>query len=350
MESERRVINTRGYLGINKPRFSSRSDLQSDWRRPTESDGKKNDQQYISSPQFPGEFLRIDPKAKFLENEQIEGVHLLTDFDLPCGPLLYLMKISTFSHREPYDVVPRAYGTCYFLYVDSAGQIYLENMSQHIFRVDDDHSINMVSSNGRPITDTVLDGVFTRAKCPGRGSSDEDSEYGNDNNGRLTFLIHDAIRCNGVDLTDLNIRSRMNVIQEEVMKQWDKRTMLSEKEAFNLDFVGCKEASLAMDYLSFGFQDNFKYSFSCLVFFPRQKGYKCNTCYDVFQWSESSKYTCNFRLKFTQFAQYKDCPARMNKAELHAVGYPQRSESFFDTIPLTEEIRGLDDRMSVSIE
>ena len=47
MESERRVINTRGYLGINKPRFSSRSDLQSDWRRPTESDGKKNDQQYI---------------------------------------------------------------------------------------------------------------------------------------------------------------------------------------------------------------------------------------------------------------------------------------------------------------
>ena len=55
------------------------------------------------------------------------------------------------------------------------------------------------------------------------------------------------------------------------MKQWDKRTMLSEKEAFNLDFVGCKEASLAMDYLSFGFQDNFKYSFSCLVFFPRQK-------------------------------------------------------------------------------
>ena len=35
----------------------------------------------------------------------------------------------------------------------------------------------------------------------------------------------------------------------------------------------------------------------------------------------------------------------MNKAELHAVGYPQRSESFFDTIPLTEEIRGLDDQI-----
>jgi hypothetical protein len=124
---------------------------------------------------------------------------------------------------EPYDVVPRAYGTRYLLYVDSAGQIYLENMSQHIFRVDDDHSINMVSSNGQPITDTVLDGVFTKAKCPGRGNSDEDSEYGNDNKGRLTFLIHDAIRCNGVDLTDLNIRSRMNVIQVK----WGKTQKIS---------------------------------------------------------------------------------------------------------------------------
>jgi hypothetical protein len=55
------------------------------------------------------------------------------------------------------------------------------------------------------------------------------------------------------------------------MNQWDKRTILSEKEAFNLDFFGCKEAPLAMDYLSFGFQDDFKYSFRSLVFFPRQK-------------------------------------------------------------------------------
>ena len=47
MQSERRVINVRGFLGINKPRFSSRSD-QRNWRRPvTYSDGKENDQQYI---------------------------------------------------------------------------------------------------------------------------------------------------------------------------------------------------------------------------------------------------------------------------------------------------------------
>ena len=46
MESERRVINVRGFLGINKPRFPSRSD-QSDWRRPANSDGKANDLQPI---------------------------------------------------------------------------------------------------------------------------------------------------------------------------------------------------------------------------------------------------------------------------------------------------------------
>ena len=149
-----------------------------------------------------------------------------TDFFPALWPVTLSNENLNFLASEPYDVVPRAYGTCYFLYVDSAGQIYLENMSQHIFRVDDDHSINMVSSNGRPITDTVLDGVFTRAKCPGRGSSDEDSEYGNDNNGRLTFLIHDAIRCNGVDLTDLNIRSRMNVIQVKWVKHRKFRLLL----------------------------------------------------------------------------------------------------------------------------
>jgi hypothetical protein len=95
--------------------------------------------------------------------------------------------------------VPRANGTRYLLYVDLAGQIYLENMSQHIFRLDDDRSFQMISSDGRPITDTVLDGIITREKCT--------------DNGKLTFLIHDAFRCNGVDLVDLNIRARINVIQ-----------------------------------------------------------------------------------------------------------------------------------------
>jgi hypothetical protein len=46
MERGRRVINARGFLGINKPRFPSRSD-QSDWRRPANSNEKANDLQPI---------------------------------------------------------------------------------------------------------------------------------------------------------------------------------------------------------------------------------------------------------------------------------------------------------------
>jgi len=155
-----------------------------------------------------------------------------TDFFPALWPVTLSNENLSFLASEPYDVVPRAYGTRYLLYVDSAGQIYLENMSQHIFRVDDDHSINMVSSKGQPITDTVLDGVFTREKCAGRGknlgkNSDEGGEYENENKGRLTFLIHDAIRCNGVDLTDLNIRSRMNVIQVKLEKHRKFRLLLT---------------------------------------------------------------------------------------------------------------------------
>jgi hypothetical protein len=192
----------------------------------------QNDFDSLNSSGFSGYFERIDPEAKFLENEQVEGVHLVTDLNLvrqlhfrlgefakgPTDffPALWPVTLSNenihFLASDPYDVVPRANGTRYLLYVDSASQIYLENMSQHIFRVDSEHNIKMFSSNGLPITETVLDGVFTREKCTGRVNSDGVSDE-NENTGRLTFLIHDAIRCNGVKLTEFNVRKRINIVQ-----------------------------------------------------------------------------------------------------------------------------------------
>lgn len=179
--------------------------------------------------------MRIDPEAKFHEDEQVEGVRLVTDFDLvrqlhvrlgefakgPTDffPALWPVTLSNenihFLSSESYDVVPRANGTRYLLYVDSAGQIYLENMSQHIFRLDDDRSVRMISSDGRPVTDTVLDGIITREKRTDSGEK-----------GKLTFLIHDAFRCNGVDLVDLNIRARINVIQVSQIKNFVAITSL----------------------------------------------------------------------------------------------------------------------------
>jgi hypothetical protein len=111
---------------------------------------------------------------------------------------------------KPYVMAPRPIGPRFFLYIDPSGDIFLENMTQHIFRVDEDHAINIQSFDGRPITDTVLDGIFTREKLNGDSSCDGDK--GAETSGKLTFLIQDAIRCNGKDLTRWNILERVAFI------------------------------------------------------------------------------------------------------------------------------------------
>ena len=181
---------------------------------------------------FPGEFVRIDPDAKFLEDDYVEGVHLLTDFDLSReihvrlgkfsnGPIdifpamwpvnLSLQNIN-FLTEEPYVVGPKPKGPRFLLYVDSSGKIFLENMTQSIFCVDEDHAIKMVTSDGRPITDTVLNGIFTREKL----DTDRDSLSGAKKTGatgKLTFVIQDAIRCNGESLTRMNILRRIAFVK-----------------------------------------------------------------------------------------------------------------------------------------
>ena len=104
---------------------------------------------------------------------------------------------------KPYVLATKPIDKWYILYIDSNGSVCLENMTQHIFRVDENHAINMASFDGTPITDTVLDGKFTRKKL----NSDEDEE--SKTTGELTFFIQDAIRCNGKDLTSLDILERI---------------------------------------------------------------------------------------------------------------------------------------------
>jgi hypothetical protein len=59
---------------------------------------------------------------------------------------------------------------------------------------------------------------------------------------------------------------------QEIMKQrLDKPMESDDKEPFNLDIVDCRDARSAEDFLSEGFEDLFKYSFRCLVFFPLDK-------------------------------------------------------------------------------
>jgi hypothetical protein len=177
-------------------------------------------------------FSRINPDTKFIENEEVEGIHLVMDFDLvrelqvrlgkfiSTGPkdffaAMWPVSLSTENVHSlamsSYVVAPKPTGPRFFLYIDPSGDIFLENNTQHIFRVDEDHAINIQSSNGEPITDTILDGIITREKINDAGSKYDDQENGHP--GKLTFVIQDAIRCNGKCLINLNIVQRIAFIR-----------------------------------------------------------------------------------------------------------------------------------------
>jgi hypothetical protein len=168
-----------------------------------------------------------------LDNEDVEGVHLVTDFDLvrdiqvllgrftkgPTNifPAMWSVSLSMKNVNRlasgPYVVGPKPSGPRFMIYIDHSGDIFLENMTQHIFRVDEDHAIKIETSDGRPITDTVLDGIITNVK-----SIDDASCNGKEATRKLTFVILDAIRCNGKDLTGLNILERLAFVRVSNIK------------------------------------------------------------------------------------------------------------------------------------
>ena len=173
----------------------------------------------------------FNPDTKFMDNKDVEGVHLVTNIDFiremhvllgkftkgpknffsVMWPVVLSTKNVNLLASKPYVMGPKPSGPRFLLYIDPSGDIFLENNTQHIFRVDEDHAINIQSSNGEPITDTILDGIITREKINDAGSKYDDQENGHP--GKLTFVIQDAIRCNGKCLINLNIVQRIAFIR-----------------------------------------------------------------------------------------------------------------------------------------
>ena len=151
----------------------------------------------------------------------MNGIHLVTDSklvfrlknilgDYVIGPKRFFPAMwpvhltsrnITKLETQPYFVIPKPHGTRYLLYVDPYGQIYLENNAQNMFRIDEDHSMKFISSDGQSITDTILDGVITRV-------TDNRPDAG-----RLTFVILDATLCRGVSLRQMNISQRIAFVR-----------------------------------------------------------------------------------------------------------------------------------------
>ncbi|KAK4023699.1 hypothetical protein OUZ56_009098 [Daphnia magna] len=294
-------------------------------------------------------FTRIEPNTKFLDGHDVEGVHLLTDFEqvrelqVRLGrfskgpedffPVNWPVSLTTENidklKSSPYVVAPKPSGTRFLFYVDSDGGMFLENMTQHIFRVDEVHAVKMVSSDGRPVTDTLLDGVLCKEKL----NHDDNCNGGEENPKKLTFVIRDAIRCNGLDLTTRNIVKRIDFVKEKIIKP---REGSAQNEVFTLDIVEYLEANEATkSYLDPKFEESYKYPIRSFVFFPL-KNYSCYTDYDVLQWAENDDQQCSFRLMIPKGIQ------EPKEAELFMFGRSCAEIKWDETIPLTDEIRNLD--------
>jgi hypothetical protein len=153
-----------------------------------------------------------------MDEEPVEGVSLVTDsqlvrqmqvllgnyvgarvFEHTFFPALWAIPLSmenihqvqSKSHFMRDFMTPKPSGPRFLLYIDSSGQTYLENMTQYFFRVDTDRAVQFISTDGRAITDTVLDGIFTREK---------DAK-------------NNAVRCNGQDITKMNVFQRIAFVK-----------------------------------------------------------------------------------------------------------------------------------------
>ena len=181
---------------------------------------------YRVTQSFSGQFTQVDRDAKFLKDEDVDGIAVVTDLDLVKE---MQHKIGRFADRPidffpaawavslnqknfdllsfaPYVVTPKPDGTLYLLYVDSVGDVYLENQTQNFFKMSENRTVQLLSSDRQVLKDTLLDGYFVRRICS-TGSE------GPDQLGRLTFIIQDAIRCNGTDLTKRGILQRIDTIE-----------------------------------------------------------------------------------------------------------------------------------------
>ena len=88
--------------------------------------------------------------------------------------------------KKAYVVAPKPLGIHYLLYVDPQGGMFLQRSLKRIFKVDRNCAPQLIPN------DTILEGVVVR-------KIDRDETTQN-SNGRLTFVITYAFRCQGEDL------------------------------------------------------------------------------------------------------------------------------------------------------
>lgn len=97
--------------------------------------------------------------------------------------------------QEPYVVTARPSGVRYLLYVDPSEEIFMQNISVHFFRLDEDRKLQL-----NTVGETLLDGYIMSWSGDWEGK-------------RLTYLVKDCTLCNGVDLKQRGLLERIRVFK-----------------------------------------------------------------------------------------------------------------------------------------
>lgn len=166
--------------------------------------------------------LLFDSSVRFLADLDINGVYLLEDSSLvkmlqkrlhtfnhgsnssSIFPATLPVPITTFNQLENGSFVfsPKPLGIRYLFYFDKKGRTFLEDSAENIFKVAKSRAFRVIPP------ETVLDGIVVRKIVRAEHDSNQEAS-----NGKLTFVIMDATRVNGVDLTQKNILERMSAVQ-----------------------------------------------------------------------------------------------------------------------------------------
>ena len=180
-------------------------------------------------------------------------------------------NINQLKTDGPFVVAPKPLGIRYLLYVDSDGVMFMQNNTRHIFKVDQDLAPQFIPN------DTILDGIVVKKLVRGEGSNDE-------GDGKLSFVIMDATRFDGEQLTQKSILERISAVQvlKSIVQLKKKRFFKiyvlqthmmmqgkpSEGKVFDVDIAKYVAASQMEDYLNQGFKDRYEYPLRSFVFHP----------------------------------------------------------------------------------
>jgi len=105
--------------------------------------------------------------------------------------------------EKPYLCSPRPRGARFLLFVNPEGHMFMEHQDRHIYKVAQDRAPQRIPN------DTILFGMIVRKVLRDEATLNSNPEA----KGKLMFVILDATRVSGADLTEKSLLARICAVQ-----------------------------------------------------------------------------------------------------------------------------------------